>query len=130
MRFASQILSLAMLATLLSGSANAAGPFNLFHGKSLLGCNGCDSAPGCDSDSCDNACDSMGSVASEYFSISGGWTSYHDYVGENDNVVPVPPTLRGTFEDGFGLGFACGRRLNRAIRAEFEFAFRNVTGED
>lgn len=67
-----------------------------------------------------------------YFSVLGGWNSLDDYNG-NDFEFPVPPPTpairRGSFSDGWMIGAAGGRKLNQAIRAELEFAFRSNTAD-
>jgi opacity protein-like surface antigen len=63
-----------------------------------------------------------------YCSLIGGWTGLNDYNGD-DSENPIPPPTpairRGTFDDGWAIGIAHGRRFNRAVRGELEFAFRS-----
>ena len=49
----------------------------------------------------------------------------HDYAGNEGG----PPLTSGTFSDGWAIGAAAGRRINRAVRTELEFSFRSNTGD-
>ncbi len=130
-------------------SANAGGPFGLFDRDTCCDSVSCDTST-CDSGCCnDDGCDGTlresrdhGSLQSHllanlfrsdccsrnYISVIGGWNDLNDYNGEQDNsppVFPAPPAREGSFDDGWAIGTAIGRRFNQAIRAEFEFAFRS-----
>lgn len=100
-------------------------------------CDSCSSQPSCCisellKQCCLNGCCLSGSCASNrcnsrYTSLFGAYNSLHDYSGG----TPIPgPLTSGSFSDGWGVGFAQGRSLYHAFRGEFEFAFRNNTGDD
>ena len=100
----------------------------------LLGGLGCGNDDCCDSgclSSCDGGCDSgCGSCRPrDYITLSTGWNLLDDYKGENGTII-VPPTLRGTFSDGWYMGMAKGRRLRDSLRGEIEFGFRSNTGDE
>lgn len=135
-------------------SASAGGPFGLFSDRHCCDstCDACCGVAGGDCDSvCDSGCDTCGcgdhQVASHalgnlfrrdcctgtYCSLMGGWNSINDYNGD-DSEFPIPPPTpairRGTFNDGWTIGAAHGRRFNRAVRGELEFAFRSNTASE
>ena len=62
-----------------------------------------------------------------YVSIFGGATYLEDY----DGVIAPPPAnpVSGTFNDGFVLGLARGRYINKNTRFETEWNWRNNTGD-
>ena len=59
-----------------------------------------------------------------YFSVFGGFGEVEDY----DFVGPA--TFQGSFQDGWGMGFAVGSKLCESVRGEVDFSFRDVEGED
>lgn len=73
------------------------------------GCNDCRQ--------CDDCC--------RYLKSFGGWTSLDDY--ENTNG---PFETTGSFEDGYCVGGALGRKLRPMLNAEVEFAYRQNDGEE
>lgn len=107
------------------------------------------SATACDT-SCDSCCDSYCDAAApggkhrlgnlfrkdcstaSYLAIHTGWNGLQDYNG-NDFEIPIPPPSpairEGSFNDGWAIGGAIGRRLNKAVRFEGEFTFRDNTAD-
>ncbi len=136
----------AVVAIALCGQSHAGRPFGLFAScESDCDWAACDESPcdrvcsnsdlesfGCDSRPDRSCCgparrsgDGNACCCGRYCSIFGGWNLLDDYNGEQ----AAPPTLRGTFSDGWAIGGAIGRRINRAIRAELELTFRSNTGD-
>lgn len=71
---------------------------------------------------CDGCCDPC-----RYISVFGGVNFLDDYSG----FRPAPVTQqRGTFDRGFGMGIAVGRKLGNCYRAELEFSYRRNTADD
>ena len=87
----------------------------------------CDLEPACDGNP---VCGGGGRAGCHpnYVSLFGGWNFLHDYQAD----FPLPPATAPaalTFEDGFVLGGALGRRFGSLLRGEMEFAFRNNPAE-
>lgn len=82
----------------------------------------CEPVRGC------GAASPAGACRHNYVSLFGGWNFLHDYKAD----FPLPPATAPaslTFEDGFLLGGALGRKFGSALRGEVEFAFRNNSAE-
>ncbi len=141
-----------------SPTSHAAGPFAKLRGNACCdaGCDAgacetdcCDAAPcgepaceaaKCDAAPCDSVCDAAGGCDScckpckkecceprcKYASVFGGWNMLDEYTGRRQ--LP-PQELQGTFNDGWAIGAAKGRRINCALRGELEFAFRSNTAD-
>lgn len=63
-----------------------------------------------------------------YVSLFGGWNFLHNYTAD----APLPPAAAPaslTFDDGFLLGGALGRRFGSRLRGEVEFAFRTNSAD-
>ena len=100
---------------------------------------GCDSSVQCDGGLCDDcAGGSSGKhrfrnlfkrdcCARPYVSMFSGWNDLDPYNGVQ---VVIPPVVRdGTFNEGWLIGGSIGQRINRAVRIEGEFAFRDNTAD-
>jgi opacity protein-like surface antigen len=56
----------------------------------------------------------------KYIKLFGGWTGLEDFDTFNQQF-----TVNGTFNDGFGVGLAWGRKLRPMLNIECEFTYRH-----
>jgi opacity protein-like surface antigen len=73
---------------------------------------------------CDDSCRQCADCC-RYFKSFGGFTELGDYVNTNG-----PSQATGTFQDGYCVGGAIGRKLRPMVNAEVEFAYRNNEGDE
>ncbi len=78
----------------------------------------------CDLVSCDAMACRPRCKPNRYCSMYGGWNKLKSYDG-----TITSDQLRGTFKDGWVVGFAGGRKLCCSLRAELEFALRTNTAD-
>ncbi|MEM6687877.1 MAG: outer membrane beta-barrel protein [Planctomycetota bacterium] len=120
----SQLATIAFIAILGASPSNAFDPLNLFGHSST-----------CDQACCDTACDAAGCPPRKcrecYVSVFGGWSDLNDYSGMPivTPPPPSPPQINASYNDGWIIGGAVGLQLTDHIRAESEYAFRDVTGD-
>ena len=86
---------------------------------------GCGTGCGTGCGGCGNAC--CDPCCSRYLTLFGGWVGVQDF-------SDAPPAsnfnqIEASFNDGWGIGGAAGRRLTDRLCGELEFAYRNNEGD-